>query len=309
MTFDQLIYFVAAVEADSFFEAAEKVHTTQSTLSKQIIRMEKELQAELFSRDKRKAELTEAGALFYQDAKILIAQYDLSLKRLRDQQNRNDHTVRIGTLPFQAQYRLPRLMQTFQDAYPAIHMVIEEEEEERLRIRFERHEYDLVFMRSEMLDPLTEEGIETARDELMLILSDQHPALRMLQQRQREGIDVPALSALNHEKFVLMNRHTSIYRTSHSVLSDAGLSGNIMGTARPESMINQAGTSHIIGLLPKTTWQLFRQEHVAAVPLEPSVDLSVFLVCKKDRKKSAAMNTFIRFVRSETDHFNTEYKQ
>ena len=36
MTFEQLEYFIAAVESDTFFDAAETLHTTQSTRSKQI---------------------------------------------------------------------------------------------------------------------------------------------------------------------------------------------------------------------------------------------------------------------------------
>ena len=43
MTFEQIDCFIAAVHADTFFDAAELLHTTQSTLSKQIQKLEKEL--------------------------------------------------------------------------------------------------------------------------------------------------------------------------------------------------------------------------------------------------------------------------
>ena len=41
MTFEQLDYFIASVESETFFDAAESMHTTQSTLSKQIRKLEK----------------------------------------------------------------------------------------------------------------------------------------------------------------------------------------------------------------------------------------------------------------------------
>ena len=42
MTFEQLEYFLAAARAETFFDAAESLHITQSSLSKQIMKLEKE---------------------------------------------------------------------------------------------------------------------------------------------------------------------------------------------------------------------------------------------------------------------------
>ncbi|MCC8151892.1 MAG: LysR family transcriptional regulator [Lachnospiraceae bacterium] len=64
MTFDQLDYFIAAVKETTFFDAAESLHMTQSALSKQIMKLEWELDLTLFDRSGRSARLTEAGQLF-----------------------------------------------------------------------------------------------------------------------------------------------------------------------------------------------------------------------------------------------------
>ena len=55
MTFDQIRYFIAVMESNTFFEAAEKLHITQSTLSKQIMKLEKELEVRLLDRSRRRA--------------------------------------------------------------------------------------------------------------------------------------------------------------------------------------------------------------------------------------------------------------
>ena len=55
MTFDQIRYFIAVMESNTFFEAAEKLHITQSTLSKQIMKLEKELDVILLDRSRRRA--------------------------------------------------------------------------------------------------------------------------------------------------------------------------------------------------------------------------------------------------------------
>ena len=44
MTFEQLKYFVTLVEGENFLEVAEKLYISQSSLSKQIKKLEEELE-------------------------------------------------------------------------------------------------------------------------------------------------------------------------------------------------------------------------------------------------------------------------
>ena len=61
MELRQLEYFVAVAEEQNFTRAAERVHISQSGVSAQIRRLERELGAELFDRSARTATLTAAG--------------------------------------------------------------------------------------------------------------------------------------------------------------------------------------------------------------------------------------------------------
>ena len=61
MTFEQLECFIYAVQENTFFDAAEALHITQSSLSKQIKKMEQELGIQLFDRSKRSAVLRQAN--------------------------------------------------------------------------------------------------------------------------------------------------------------------------------------------------------------------------------------------------------
>ena len=72
MTFEQLSYFIAIVENDTFFDAACEMNISQSSLSKQIMKLEKELDLTLFDRTTRSATLTQAGEFFYNESKQLI---------------------------------------------------------------------------------------------------------------------------------------------------------------------------------------------------------------------------------------------
>ena len=58
MTMEQIDFFLMAVRCDTFLEAAENLHIAQSTLSKQIQKLEAELNLPLFNRTRRQAVLT-----------------------------------------------------------------------------------------------------------------------------------------------------------------------------------------------------------------------------------------------------------
>jgi LysR family transcriptional regulator, flagellar master operon regulator len=63
--------FLAVVAAGSFVEAAQKLYVTQSTVSARIQRLEEELGAELFVRNKAGTTLTPAGQQFQRHATVL----------------------------------------------------------------------------------------------------------------------------------------------------------------------------------------------------------------------------------------------
>ncbi|MGV9304058.1 LysR family transcriptional regulator [Nonomuraea sp. NPDC003727] len=73
MELRQLEYFVAVAEERSFTRAAERVHISQSGVSAQIRRLERELGAELFDRSARVASLTVAGKAALDHARAALA--------------------------------------------------------------------------------------------------------------------------------------------------------------------------------------------------------------------------------------------
>ena len=53
MTLEQIDYFICTVQSRTFFDAAETMHISQSSLSKQIMKLEKELDLTALSLIKR----------------------------------------------------------------------------------------------------------------------------------------------------------------------------------------------------------------------------------------------------------------
>src|ERR1700719_5398218 len=72
MELRHLRYFVGVAEALSFTKAAEKLHTAQPSLTRQIKDLEEELGVLLLNRTKQRVSLTDEGRSFLIDAKRLL---------------------------------------------------------------------------------------------------------------------------------------------------------------------------------------------------------------------------------------------
>lgn len=153
MTFDQIQYFIAIAECNTYFDAAEELNISQSALSKQIIKLEKELGVTLLDRSRRKASLTPAGETFYQDALALRRQYEIMTGHMKKYKipmgNKNE--LRIGTLPILTQYGLTAHFRQFTESHPDIHLILDEVEENDLKKGLLSSQYDLIICREQMI--------------------------------------------------------------------------------------------------------------------------------------------------------------
>ncbi|MCQ2023701.1 LysR family transcriptional regulator, partial [Clostridium butyricum] len=281
MTFEQLKYFIAIVENGTYFNASESLHISQSNLSKQIIKLEKELNIDLFDRRLRSASLTDAGRLFYNDAIILINQYNIALNNISNYKKFNDEKLHIGTLPIQTQYNLTSIFNEFKKDNPEINLTIDEVEDEKLLEGIKMDEYHIILARENMLNPKYYDIYPIAKDELVVVLPLGHKLSKYSQLN---------FNQLSGENFILMNPYTYIYQLCMNIIEEYNISANVVRTARTESIIGAVALNEGISLLPKKNIEIFHHKNLVTVPLNHNIELSVIAAKKKTRANTPALN-------------------
>lgn len=104
MQFLQLTYFIEIVEKGSMNKAAGSLFITQSSLSKSMNQLEKELDVELFKRSNKRIQLTAAGQKLYEYARTVTAQVHLIRNLKNDQASLP--SLRVSAYPAPSNARL-----------------------------------------------------------------------------------------------------------------------------------------------------------------------------------------------------------
>lgn len=96
MNTQQLTCFLCAADKLNYTKAAHELFLSVPTITHHIQSLEEELGVSLFYHNKRSAQLTPEGQLFYKDAMDIMDRITLSKKRMLSQKNHTLEMLRIG---------------------------------------------------------------------------------------------------------------------------------------------------------------------------------------------------------------------
>lgn len=115
-----LRYFLAVVQEGSITAAAERLHVTQPTLSRQLAQLEKELGVQLYERTTHGIELTPEGQLLSQRAAEIVELANKTETEVRHHSEELAGTVYIGAGNLRAERVLYRLVREFRELHPHV---------------------------------------------------------------------------------------------------------------------------------------------------------------------------------------------
>jgi DNA-binding transcriptional LysR family regulator len=124
MELRHLRYFVAIAEERSFTRAAERLWVAQPGLSTQIRRLETELGVRLFERHTRGVDLTAAGEVFLERARVTLAAAEAAGATGSDLEAGLTGALKLGVSICARWRRTPRLLERFTSERPGVELTV-----------------------------------------------------------------------------------------------------------------------------------------------------------------------------------------
>lgn len=288
MEIEYLSEFVVIAKLGSFSKAAEELCISQSSLSKHILTLERELGTPLLLRNSRNVALSPTGAQILSLAAQISDLKEQIFTIAQQQEHRARSTVSIAALPVMDQYNITGLLADFQQEFPFAVLDVTECERQQLLELLEGNKCELAFTRWG-LEPTEElERLELCRDHLVAVVSRQHPFAR------KSAISLPELS---ETPLLFLDQQTGFQHLYSSLCRNAGFVPTIAYTGhRPENIIALAGRNMGIALLMRRHAEYSVNADVVTIPIVPKVESTICLVRRRDRKLTPMGQEFWNFV-------------
>src|SRR5882724_5310659 len=179
MELRHLRYFVAVAEEGSLTVAAEqRLHTAQPSLSRQMRDLEYEVGTQLLVRSVRGIELTAAGRVFLDHARLALAQVEAAREAARRAAEPTKPTFALGFLTGQEMDWLPEAIRILHDELPNMQITVSSQYSPDLADALVRGRLDVAFMRREAQAPDLAYRVVTTEPLVVVLPSDHRLASR-----------------------------------------------------------------------------------------------------------------------------------
>ena len=279
-----LRYFLTVVREESISKAAEVLHITQPTLSRQLAQMEEEVGVKLFDRGTRKISLTDEGMLLRRRAEEIIDLSDKTIRELLTREEQVEGVVSIGGGELGAMEQVVELCGTFQRKYPRVRFDIYTATADVVKERVERGNLDIGIL----LEPIDIEKFEyirfAGREQWVVLMRKNDPLA------QFDTIHAEQLESLP----LILPRRLNVRSELANWFGDRFAQLNIAYTGNlttNTALIVQKGYGYAIvvdGSLP-----FGERADVVSRPLSPTLSASVVFAWKREQPLTTVTKKFI----------------
>lgn len=283
-----LRYFLTVARVESITQAAEILHVTQPTMSRQLADLEKELGTQLLIRGKRKISLTDAGLLLLQRAEEILTIADRTEKEFKDRNNLVGGTISIGSVESLSSQVLSELIKDFNLKYPQVTYHIFSGTGDDIKEKLDKGLLEIGII----LEPINYEKYDFIRlpqkEKWGILTKSSSPLAQKDKATAKDLIGIPLIIS---GRTVVQNEIASWsaddYANFHFVATFTLIS-NIINLV-------ENGLGNVIcieGVLRKDATDL------SFVPLYPEIQTGCVIVWKKHKALSQTATRFIQFIKN-----------
>ena len=280
-----LNYFLVVAREENFTRAAEQLHVTQPTLSRQIADLEQELGVKLFTRSNHNIILTEDGMILKRRAQELLSLADKTKRDFLYKEENFEGTITIGSGEFLSTRILTEGIAAFGKGHPLVRYELYSGNAGNVKEGMERGLIDIGLM-SEPIDirkydfismPVTEQWGVFVREDAPLA------GLDVVTPRGLAGM--PVITTVSDIPQSNIGKWLGEYADQVEVIARGNLLYN-------EALLPQSNMGAVIGM--KLNCQY---EGLKFIPFSPVLESGTALVWKKEQIFPATVLSFITFMK------------
>jgi DNA-binding transcriptional LysR family regulator len=277
--------FVVLAEIGNYLKAADALFISQSSLSKHIKALEKELGVPLFDRSTRRVELSPYGHTLLPYARKIVNLAYQSEVALLNHRRIAPQMISIGSIPSIAPYGITDQIIRFQSENKNISVQLYEDESEQLLQGLRRNQFELAFIRDQN-EPNNEFAkIPFAEDRLCAVLRLNHPLAH------RSAV---TLEELKGEHFLFLPPNTLMFQLCMTECEKSGFTPRVVYSGRrAETMVDLVTKGLGTALLMRTPIDYSHRNDIAVVNIEPPITTHIQIYYKKDAVLSNAARHFV----------------
>ncbi|MDE7426021.1 MAG: LysR family transcriptional regulator [Lachnospiraceae bacterium] len=285
-----LQYFLAVAEEQSITRAANYLHITQPTLSKQMMDLEEQLGKQLFIRGKKKITLTEDGLYLRGRAQEVVSLIEKTEHDFRENEQNISGDIHIGCGEYQSSSAIMKIICDIRRDYPDIHFHFFSSNADTILERLDKGLIDIGIL----LDPEITPRYDYQKLPLMETWGVLMPKDTPLTKKKKltledlSGIPMIVPSQTSNNK-----RFGQLF-SEHQISLDIVSTYNLIFNA---SLMVQAGIGYALcigGLIPPST-----EHNLIFRPLNPAIISNVYIFTKKYQVFSKATKLFISRLEQE----------
>ncbi|MGI6051596.1 MAG: LysR family transcriptional regulator [Bilifractor sp.] len=287
MNLTYLREFSTLAETMNFWEASEQLYMNESTLSKHIRAMERELGVQLFDRNTRNVRLTRYGKVLLPYARE-ISRLEIRYQAELGAAARSEHgTVTVGCIPAIPQYGITDFLLGFRTMYPQYDVCLLEADSHDLPRLLRERRCDIAILRESGSEPdLVAEPF--IRDYLTAVFPAGHPLA------EKESISA---AELRDERIATLPAETYIYDRILGACAAAGVTPNIVFTSHHIDaildMVVKGGCTAL--LMDRHVPSAENNTPYRAVRIVPLVTTEILICRRKEENISPAGDAFFRY--------------
>lgn len=283
-----LKYFLTVVREGGINRAAEALHITQPTLSRQLSQLEEEVGVRLFHRGSRKITLTDEGMLLRRRAEEILSLVDRTEKELAWQEELIEGRIVIGCGELAAMQVLPEIIASFHQQYPLVSYDFFTANADLVKEQMEKGLVDI----GVLLEPIDMEKfdfIRLAGKERWVVLMRPDDPLA-----DQETVSAGDLEGLP----LILPRRTNVRNELSNWLGDSFQSTNVLFTCNLSTngaLMVQKGLAYSIVL--EGSVPFWDKEKITYRPLYPELMANSVFAWKKQQPFSLAASKFIEHIK------------